>query len=215
MKKTGRYDTSGLIETQFEPGSRGRVLRNLLGIKSRRGMDRIETEEYSRATDQLIEKYDREHRFTANDICYMHKLWLDSIYEWAGHYRQVMMSKEGFSFAAPMFIPRLMDEYENDILCHYTPCVFDSRNEAIKALAVVHTELVLIHPFREGNGRVARLLSTLMAFQAGFPYLDFSNIRGKRKEDYFAAVRAGLDRNYKPMEEVFSEVIFQALKAYE
>ncbi len=33
----------------------------------------------------------------------------------------------------------------------------------------VHEELVLIHPFREGNGRVARLLSTLMAFQAGLP----------------------------------------------
>lgn len=215
MKKTGRYNTSGLIETQFEPDSRGRVLKNLLGIKSKREMDRIETEEYSRATDQLIEKYDREHSFTASDICYMHKLWLGAIYEWAGRYRQVMMSKEAFSFAAPAFIPRLMDGYEKDILSHYTPCIFDSRDEVIKALAVVHTELVLIHPFREGNGRIARLLSTLMALQAGLPYLDFSDIRGKRKEDYFAAVRTGLDRNYKPMEEIFSEVISKALKTYE
>ncbi|TAK86063.1 MAG: hypothetical protein EPO20_09750 [Betaproteobacteria bacterium] len=31
------------------------------------------------------------------------------------------------------------------------------------ALAETHVELVLIHPFREGNGRIARALSTLMA----------------------------------------------------
>jgi len=41
MKKPNRYDTSHLIETQFEPSSRGRVLRNLLGIKSKRKMDRV------------------------------------------------------------------------------------------------------------------------------------------------------------------------------
>jgi len=28
-------------------------------------------------------------------------------------------------------------------------------------------ELILIHPFREGNGRIARFLSVLMALQAG------------------------------------------------
>ena len=32
MKKGGHYDASGLIEAQFEPGSRGRVLKNLLVI---------------------------------------------------------------------------------------------------------------------------------------------------------------------------------------
>ena len=31
MKKGGHYEASGLIEAQFEQGSRGRVLRNLLG----------------------------------------------------------------------------------------------------------------------------------------------------------------------------------------
>jgi hypothetical protein len=36
MKKSGRYDTTGLIEAQFELGSRGRVLKNFLGIKLKR-----------------------------------------------------------------------------------------------------------------------------------------------------------------------------------
>ena len=39
LKKAGRYDVSKLPEAQFEPGSHGRVLRNLLGIKRKREMD--------------------------------------------------------------------------------------------------------------------------------------------------------------------------------
>ena len=79
--------------------------------------------------------------------------------------------------------------------------------EVISALAETHVELMLIHPFREGNGRVGRILATLMALQAGLPLLDFSPIRDKKKQQYFAAVRAGLDRNYQSMRNMFTEVI--------
>jgi cell filamentation protein len=50
------------------------------------------------------------------------------------------------------------------------------------------------------NGvRIARLLSTLMALQAGLPLLDFSSIAGAERTNYFAAVKAGIDRNYAQM----------------
>lgn len=75
------------------------------------------------------------------------------------------------------------------------------------ALAVVHVELVLVYPFREGNGRVARLLATLMALQAGLPSLDFSSVKDRTRQRYFAAVRAGMGQDYQPMTAVFSEVI--------
>ena len=51
MKKGGHYDASGLIEAQFEQGSRGRVLRNLLGIKSKREMDQVEAQEQMRTLE--------------------------------------------------------------------------------------------------------------------------------------------------------------------
>ena len=44
MKKTKRYDTSHLIEDQPEPGSRGRVLKNKLGVTSKREMRKYEKE---------------------------------------------------------------------------------------------------------------------------------------------------------------------------
>jgi cell filamentation protein len=215
MKKGGHYDASGLIEAQFEPGSRGRVLRNLLGIKSKREMDQIEAQEQLRTLEELVRIYDQTHRFTAADVRRIHKIWLGSIYAWAGNYRQVNLSKGDFPFAAANQIPRLMIEFEKGPLREYTPCRFTEMSEIARAIAVVHTELLLIHPFREGNGRVARLLAVLMALQAGLPPLDFGNIKGRKRQEYFRAVQAGLDRDYKPMEEVFSAVIRRTRRVHE
>ena len=88
--------------------------------------------------------------------------------------------------------------------------------DALNVVAVVHTELILVHPFREGNGRVARLFAILMASQAGLPPLDFSEIAKKHKRRaYFSAVQAGMGRNYHPMEKIFSAVIQRTFQTSE
>lgn len=207
MSPDDRYDVSDLTEGQFEPGSNGLVLRNLRGITSPAEMDAVEANALIETMDRLVRVFDVEYRFTAGDICEFHRVWLGSIYAWAGEYRQVNVSKGNFMFAVAGRIPALMAEFERDVLARCTPCNFGSMEEIVNALAEAHVELVLIHPFREGNGRISRALSTLMALQAGLPLLDFGTIAGEKKESYFAAVRAGLDRNYRPMERIFSEVI--------
>jgi len=214
MNKQGRYSTSGLVEDQYMPGSNKRVLKNFLNINSKDEIDRVETELLYDLTDQLLDELDRNQCFAVQDIRRFHQRWLGTVYEWAGRYRQVMMSKGNFTFAAPAHIPQLMETFEAECLKKYTPCIFKSREEVITALAVVHTELLLIHPFREGNGRISRLLSILMALQAGLPLLDFTGFERERQEEYFAAVRHGLDRNYKPMERVFRAVIDRSVEAY-
>lgn len=202
-----RYETGHLTEDQFEPGSRGRVLKNLQGIRSKRAMDALEATTLAEATDWAIRHVAADQRFTAADICQWHRQWLGAVYEWAGEYRQVNISKGGFPFAMSAQVPRLMQEFERDVLARYTPCAFDDPEKVLEALAITHCELVLIHPFREGNGRVSRLLSTLMALQAGLPLLNFSVIKGKQREAYFAAVQTGMGRNYKPMQEIFRRVV--------
>jgi cell filamentation protein len=76
----------------------------------------------------------------------------------------------------------------------------------IRGLAEVHVEFVLIHPFREGNGRIARLLADVMACQAGIGPLDYSEWDGQR-DLYFAAIRAGPVLNVTPMEDLFRQVL--------
>ncbi len=215
MKQSKRYDTSGLVEAQFESGSRNLVLKNLMGIKSKSEMDKIEAVALQQAEESFLRSYDANHRFTAKDICNMHQVWMGQIYPWAGKFRQVNLAKEAFQFAVATHIQKLMKEFEEGPLRRHTPCNFQGTDRIIKALAEVHTEFILIHPFREGNGRVGRVLSTLMALQAGLPPLDFSPIQGKKRQVYFKAVQAGLDRNYEPMEEVFKWVLEKTLKRRE
>jgi len=214
MAHKDRYDTAGFEETEFEPGSRKRVLKNLMGITSKREMDRIEGQAQVHALEKLVSFYDANHRFTAADMCKIHKIWLGSIYPCAGMYRQVNLKKGKFSFATAAHIPKLMANFEKDALRRFTPCQSGSMDEVAKALAVVHVELVLIHPFREGNGRVARLLAVLMGLQAGLPALFFDKLSGKKREQYFAAVRAGLEGDYDPMVEMFSAVIQRTLQIH-
>ncbi len=206
-----RYDATGL-EAEFEPGSRGRVLRNLVGIQSAREMARAESVALLNATQSLIDQTRTDQRFSARDVCRMHCLWLEGIYSWAGKYRSVNIAKGQLMFAAAIHVPNLMLELERGALRQYTPCGSSALEEQARALAVVHTELVLIHPFREGNGRCARLLAVLMGLQAGLPALDFGGIRGLEKRRYIGAIHAGLDRNYGPMTEVFQRVIARTMR---
>lgn len=125
------------------------------------------------------------------------------------------MSKGDFPFAFPEQIPKLMLEFEKGPLHKFTPCYFKTHDEIAKAMAVVHTELVLIHPFREGNGRIARMLAILMALQAGLPPLDFVDMIGKDNEEYIRAIQIGVGGDYAPMEKVFTSVIRKTLRARE
>ncbi|MEC4676200.1 MAG: Fic family protein [Nitrospirota bacterium] len=170
-------------------------------------MDVFEAEQYALVQLKLMGMYSREHRFSAADICTIHREWLGDVYEWAGQFRNVNISKGDFTFARARHVPQLMKNFEKDVLKKYTPCIFTCDDEIVAALAVVHTEMMLIHPFREGNGRAGRLLSVLMALQAGRRGLDFSGIRGKKRQEYFSAVQAGMGQNYEPMKAVFRSVL--------
>lgn len=206
-----RYDASG-PEAEFEPGSRGRVLRNLLGIKRVGDMELAESQALWLAQQQAIETFGGDHRFTAVDICTLHRMWLGAVYPWAGEYRSVNLGKGGFQFAAALLVPGLMAQLERGALARYTPCLESAQNAVAEALAVVHAELVLIHPFRDGNGRLARLLALLMGLQAGLPPLDFSPMEGRGKKRYIAAIHAAIGHDYQPMAEIFERIIARTLK---
>lgn len=209
----GRYHAGG-AEAEFEPGSRGRVLRNRLGIKRVREMQQAESDALLAVQEWAIAHIDQHHRFTAGDIQRLHRQWLGGIYDWAGEYRNTNISKGGFLFASAAQVPRLMAAFEKAELSRHTPCDGMDETRLIEALAHTHAELVLIHPFREGNGRCARLLAWLMALQAGLPPLDFSPLAGRGRKAYFAAVQAALDGNYPPMQACFSRVIRRTLRLY-
>ncbi len=203
------YEASGV---EAETGSHGRVLRNLLGVRSVREMQRLESEALLAVTERLIGETRVDQRFTAGDLRRWHRAWLGGLYEWAGEYRSVNLGKGGFMFAGADQVPRLMREFEREPLHEHTPCRPAPGPTVAWALGVVHAELMLVHPFREGNGRLGRLLATLMALQAGLPPLDFRGVHGPSKRLYFSAIQAAMGRDYSEMGRVFERVIARTLR---
>ena len=204
---TGRYATHGSAEGETQPGSRSRVLANLEGIVRVRDMQIAETRALLELTYELLGEITEAQRFAVADLCDWHARWLGDIYAWAGRYRQVNMSKDGFPFAAARLVPNLMADYTRTILAAHTPCANMNDARLVQALARTHAEFILIHPFREGNGRLARLLNTMMALQAGLPLLDFDGIRGAAKRRYIAAIHSAQGNDYAPLEQVFAAVL--------
>lgn len=210
MSTSSRYDAPPTPEAQFEPGSYRRVLKNLLGVKRKRVMDRIEYEHLIQAQERYLRLITAETSFTASLLCQMHRDWLGEVYEWAGRYRTVNIEKGGFKWPPAARVPELMEAFERDYLRRYTPCTPAPIETVAERLAIVHAELLMIHPFREGNGRLARWLADLMAQQAGFtpPDYSFGAQRGsKRRREYLNTVLEGYLQNYAPLARFFLDAL--------
>lgn len=205
----GRYQVPS--DEDYQPGSNNEVLKNYRGITSKDEIEVLEEQELIRSITELEELFRNNYQFSSEDICALHEKWLGDIYPMAGKYRSVTMSKGGFPFAAVPMIDKLMVEFEAKYLKKYTPCNFESIDDITEALSVIHVEFILIHPFREGNGRIARLLASLMANQAGLPPLIFSPIDQTTNpmgyKEYIQAIHKGLDHDYNKMEKIFKEII--------
>lgn len=194
---TSRYRADG-VQGEFQPGSEGQVLANRLGI--------VDAEEINEAELILLEQlYDAvliedlpERALVSADLFDWHRRWLGNMYDWAGQLRTVNVSKGGFMFAAAGLIPSLLAAFERDCLARCTPCHGMDDEALVEAIAVTHVEIILIHPFREGNGRLSRLLADVMAVQAGRGPLDYSAWDAD-KPAYFSAIRDGQGNDYAPM----------------
>jgi cell filamentation protein len=193
-----RYTVEG-SEGEFESGSNGQVLKNKLGITDAAEIQEAETELLLDLYTYVLDSVEPEQRLTVAMVAEWHRKWLGNLYDWAGQERSVNLSKGGFPFAAAAQIPSLLKEFDR-CLARLTPCSGMDRDNAIAAIAEVHVEFILIHPFREGNGRIARLLADVMAGQAGLGQLDYTPWE-QDKEAYIAAIHTGLDRDYGLMTE--------------
>lgn len=205
-----RYSTLGNPEGQFQPGSNDRVLINKLDIIDPDEMDQIELSLLGQLTEVILGEVETDQVISSNDLCEWHRRWLGNVYVWAGQYRSVNLGKGSFQFAAAHLIDGLMQKLNNDFLAINTPCHQKSEGELAEALAIIHIETILIHPFRDGNGRLSRLVANIMALQANFPMLDFSYMDNNR-EAYFSAIQAGLNDD-EPMQRLFRQVLRDSLR---
>ncbi|MFH1564048.1 MAG: Fic family protein [Nitrospirota bacterium] len=210
-----KYSTEWLIEAEFQPGSRGRVLKNKLGITGKRKIDCLETQALLETQEYYYRVISKDDPITEDLIKGMHYKFLGEIYEWAGNYRKVNLSKGGFTWPPAYLVAKNMAEFEKNTLLVYTPCKVGSIDDVANSIAIVHSEFLLVHPFREGNGRIARLISDLMALQSDFPVLDFDFSKRRTRDNYIKAVTQGYKQNYEPLKSLIRKVLVKSIGEFE
>jgi cell filamentation protein len=127
----------------------------------------------------------------------IHKYVFGDIYEWAGEIRWVNIAK-GNIFCNYEFIETNADSLFNRLRSENY--LLDTSKEEIPfRLSYYLSEINVLHPFREGNGRVQRLFIEYLAENAGYS-VDFSQVTDKQMIE---ASAASFLCDYTKMNELF------------
>lgn len=200
-----KYDTPN-SQGRYQVGSNEQVLENKLGIINPEEMDEAELNLLGLLYQDVLLKHLPLGTMTVQHLKDWHRRWLGNLYDWAGEERSVNMSKDGFHFATVAQITRLLSVVEQKYLAIHTPCHNMDEESLIAAIAIIHIEFIVIHPFREGNGRLSRLLADVMAVQAHYEPLDYSTWDAQKAE-YITAIHHGFNGNYEPMKRLVRQAL--------
>jgi Fic family protein len=177
------------------------LLSRAISIKSFKTRDEQEVAGYAEAMDLVFEAY-ADMRLTENHIRQLHQTLLrhsDKDARHRGSYKTlsnnvVALDADGrevgvvFETASPFDTPR-----EMEALVAWTRKTLDE--EALHPLLVIAVFIVTflaIHPFQDGNGRLSRVLTTLLLLRAGYayvPYVSLERVIEENKDLYYKALQ--------------------------
>ncbi len=138
---------------------------------------------------------------TEKDILAIHGLILKGIDDAnAGRYRNVSVRISGSAVIMPnsQKVPDLMDSFMCWLLSK-------PQMHPVQFVAEAHYRLVTIHPFVDGNGRVARLLMNLLLIREGYPPAII------RKQDRLAYINSLEKAQLGGSKEAYEKIIFNAV----
>ncbi|NIJ54765.1 Fic/DOC family protein [Dyadobacter arcticus] len=180
------------------PFDQGEFPVNKLGLINADEIAVVEFEGFLKAELMLTEQLSRKTKFDCRYLLNIHSLAMSDLYDFAGKWRNVNLSKGGFLFASAQFLPQIMHEFEKAFLKTFS-IKFTSISELIEHVARSHAELLFIHPFREGNGRTSRVLANLMFRKHGSDIPDWTQLDQNKFQEYVRAVQQVAHKNYEPM----------------
>jgi Fic family protein len=140
------------------------VIEEGLTIGGKPLRDHLEAEGHARAYDYMFSLISKKG-LKLTDILKLHKLFYEKIdAENAGKYRdvEVLITGSKYSFPKPKDTEDLMKNFEKDIKNYI------ENEHPVVASAKIHKDFVNIHPFIDGNGRIARLIMNLILLQHGY-----------------------------------------------
>ncbi len=176
------------------------VLINLLDIQDTDALEEADAEftaeRYRTYKPSLLSLSD----FSFEHLKHLHHHLFQDLYEWAGQTRDVDISKGDTRFCTWTRI-----EPEANKLFQTIPTLADYHDldELIEKVADLFCELNLLHPFREGNGRVLRFFFEELLYTIGYD-VTWPKIS---QQDWIDANIAGVNLNLELLNMIFKQAI--------
>jgi Fic family protein len=190
-----RIEGSKLSDRQVEQ------LLSKLEIKSFATRDEQEVAGYAELMDLVFSSW-QDIPFTENHIKRLHQVLLrysEKDTSHRGNYKTNSNSVAAFDetgaqigivfqTASPFDTPRLMTE----LVAWMNQERESARLHPLLIIALCVVVFLEIHPFQDGNGRLSRVLTTLLLLKAGYAYVPYSSLESvveQSKEAYYLALR--------------------------
>jgi cell filamentation protein len=151
---------------------------NKFDIKDSQTIHEIERELLKEAYEIFFEELNENTLFDENYFKELHKRTFESLYDWAGNYRDFNMTKGESRFCQGSYIEssskKIFEELKKDnYLKNYEN---KSKEEFAKKLAYYKCEINALHPFCELNGRITRMFFDMIVAFNGYKFIDYSKV---------------------------------------
>lgn len=172
-----------------------------VGLKRFRSRDEQEVAGYAEAMNLVFESF-ADIPMTENHMKQFHQILLKHSSKDARHrgeYKKLPNSVEAFDAdgksvgvvfetATPFDTPGRV----RDLVEWFNGAVVENRQHLLVLIAVFIVHFLAIHPFQDGNGRLSRVLTTLLLLKAGYSYVPYASLERvieENKDRYYLALR--------------------------
>ena len=177
------------------------LLSQALSIKSFKSRDEQEVAGYAEAMDLVFEAYE-DMRLTENHIRQLHQTLLrhsEKDERHRGSYKTLSNNVAAFDAngceigiifetTSPFDTPREMEA----LVAWTRKAIEEESLHTLLIVAVFVVTFLAIHPFQDGNGRLSRVLTTLLLLRAGYAYVPYASLERvieENKDLYYKALR--------------------------
>lgn len=177
---------SGPLDPYTDPETG--LLRNRVGARTQPALDRAEAALSVVRLVELADRYPVPPSGDLNELRGVHRYLFQDIYEWAGQPRTVDLRKPGGEPFLPAGQVEAGTGYVLDELRRDQHLSGLGRSRFVERLAHHVDALNYAHPFREGNGRAARVFWSRVSRDAGWS-LDWRLVSRERNNEAFQVAR--------------------------